>query len=97
MLSYHMSQKMKSDGINTSPLHYICFPNVWYYRYNMLDGERRMEALLILYAAAIPAVPFWGFCHFKKRERLGLAAVCLALTLSQILISGYAVYVKFFA
>mgnify|MGYP000229661104 CR=1 FL=1 len=56
-----------------------------------------MEALLILYAAAIPAVPFWGFCHFKKAEKLGYAAVCLALTLSQLAISGYAVYVKFFA
>ena len=56
-----------------------------------------MEAVLILYAAAIPAVPFWGFCHFKKSRKLGFAAICLGLTLSQILISGYAVYVKFFA
>ncbi|MGI6192138.1 MAG: hypothetical protein ACOYI3_01050 [Christensenellales bacterium] len=56
-----------------------------------------MEALMILYAAAIPAVPFWGFCHFRKNHKLGFAAICLALTLSQLLISGYAVYVKFFA
>ncbi len=56
-----------------------------------------MEAVLILYAAAIPAVPFWGFCHFKKGEKPGFAAICLALTLFQLLISGYAVYVKFFA
>lgn len=66
--------------------------------YLCLDGERQMEAaLLILYAAAIPAVPFWGFCHFKKIQKMGFAAVCLALTLTQLLVSGYAVYVKFFA
>lgn len=64
---------------------------------SLLDGERQMDALLILYAAAIPAVPFWGYCHFRKYEKLGFAAICLGLTLSQILISGYAVYVKFFA
>ena len=56
-----------------------------------------MEVFMIAYAAAIPAVPFWGFCHFKKREKMGFAAICLMLTLCQILISGYAIYVKFLA
>lgn len=56
-----------------------------------------MNAFMILYAGAIPLVPLWGMQYFKKKEQRGRQAVCLVLFLSQLLISGAAVWTKFFS
>ena len=56
-----------------------------------------MEVVMILYAAAIPLVPLWGFDYFKKRQERGRQTVCFCLFLVQLVISGSAVYFKFFA
>lgn len=56
-----------------------------------------MEFFMILYAAAIPVVPLIGVNIFKKRGELGKQAICMALFGMQLLISGMAVYYKFFA
>ena len=55
-----------------------------------------MEFFMILYAAAIPVVPLIGVHIFKKRGQLGKQAICMALFGMQLLISGMAVYYKFF-
>ena len=56
-----------------------------------------MTALMILYASAIPLVPLWGAGYFRKKKQRGKQAVCMALFLSQLLISGAAIYMRFFA
>ena len=55
-----------------------------------------MELLMILYAAMIPVVPLIGISIFKKRGELGKQAICMALFGIQLIISGMAVYYKFF-
>ena len=55
-----------------------------------------MDVLLVLYAGAIPVVPLIGVNIFKKRGELGKQAICIALFFIQLLISGSAIYYKFF-
>lgn len=62
-----------------------------------MQEERKMTALMILYASAIPLVPLWGAGYFRKKKQRGKQAVCMALFLSQLLISGAAIYMRFFA
>lgn len=55
-----------------------------------------MQALMMLYAYLIPAVPLWGASYFKKAGRRGLRLACLALFVLQLFISTFAVVHKFF-
>ena len=56
-----------------------------------------MTALMILYAAAIPLVPWWGMEYFKKRQEQGKRLVCMGLFVMQLFLSGAAVYLLFFS
>ena len=59
--------------------------------------EKEMtEALLVLYAYLIPAVPLWGWAYFKKAGKQGLKLACLGLFALQRAISTAAVVHRFF-
>lgn len=52
---------------------------------------------MVLYAGMIPLVPLCGYEYYKKRKNLKRQLICLGLFALQLLISGAAVYQKFFA
>lgn len=56
-----------------------------------------MAILLVLYAGLIPIVPLVGVDVFRKRNDKIKMYICWGLFGLQLLISGCAVYFKFFA
>lgn len=59
------------------------------------EGET-MTILMLLYAGVIPMVPLMGYDIFKKRGDDIKKLICLALFFLQLIISGAAIYTKFF-